>query len=100
METMIYEIDIENIKKNYNIKEINKYIEETITRLEITKTGENKYYGVDTSIDAFMLILGKENWFIKNVKKWEITRHEENITDYTEFDHTVKIRNKRDVEFV
>ena len=81
METMIYEIDIENIKKNYNIKKINKYIEETITRLEITKTGENKYYGVDTSIDAFMLILGKENWFIKNVKKWEITRHEENITD-------------------
>lgn len=81
METMIYEIDTENIKKNYNIAEINDFIAETTTRLEITKTGENKYYGADTSIDAFMLILGKKEWFVKNVKKWEITRHEENITD-------------------
>ena len=81
METMIYEIDIENIKKNYDITEINNFIEETIKRLEISKTGENKYYGVDTSIDAFILILGEKDWFIENVKKWEITRHEENITD-------------------
>ena len=81
METMIYEIDTENIKKNYNITEINNFIEETITRLEITKTEENKYYGVDTSIDAFILILSEKNWFLNNVKKWELIIHDENITE-------------------